>query len=147
MLNEHRPYMAKVERVLVNADLRQDFEYAGAPDRAGKIALLRRMDVFSMPATYDEPKGLSILEAMATGVPVVLPRRGAFPEIVDRTGGGVLVPADDPEALADGLHSVLADRSRAAALGAAGAAGVRREYSVDRMAAAAEAVYQDLARC
>ena len=147
MLNEHRPYMAEVERVLVEADLRQDFEYAGAPDRAGKMALLRRMDVFSMPATYDEPKGLSILEAMATGVPVVLPRRGAFPEIVERTGGGLIVQADDPEALASGLLSLLADRPRASALGAAGAAGVRREYGVDRMAAAAEAVYREVARC
>lgn len=147
MLNEHRPYMTEVERVLVDAGLRQDFEYAGAPDRAGKMALLARMDVFSMPATYDEPKGLSILEAMASGVPVVLPRRGAFPEIVERTGGGLIVPAGDPEALADGLLSLLTDRSRAAALGEAAAAGVRREYSVDSMAAAAEAVYREVARC
>lgn len=147
MLHEHRSYMAEVERLLVDAGLRQDFEYAGAPDRAGKMALLGRMDVFSMPATYEEPKGLSILEAMATGVPVVLPRRGAFPEIVERTGGGLIVPADDPEALADGLRSLLVDRPRAAALGAAAAAGVRREYSVDKMAAAAEAVYREIAQC
>ena len=46
-----------------------------------------------MPATYAEPKGLSLLEAMANGVPVVQPRRGAFPEIVERTGGGLLVAA------------------------------------------------------
>ena len=38
----------------------------------------------SVPATYDEPKGIFLLEAMAIGVPVVQPRRGAFPEIVER---------------------------------------------------------------
>ena len=45
----------------------------------------------SVPATYDEPKGVSLLEAMACGVPVVQPRRGAFTEIVEKTGGGLLV--------------------------------------------------------
>jgi len=102
------------------------------------------MDVFSMPAIYAEPKGLSLLEAMANGVPIVQPRRGAFTEIVERTGGGVLVPPDDPAALADALHALLLDRDRAAALGRAGAAGVRQHYSAEHMAAAAEQVYEEM---
>ncbi len=44
-----------------------------------------------------------LLEAMACGVPVVQPRRGAFTEIVERTGGGLLVQPDDAESLADGI--------------------------------------------
>src|SRR5690606_25143597 len=111
----------------------------------GKIALLREMDVFSMPATYDEPKGMSVLEALANGVPVVQPGRGAFTEIVERTGGGVLVPPDDAEALADGLYALLTDRDRAEALGSAGAAGVRQHYDVARMAEGAETIYRELA--
>ena len=54
--------------------------------------------MLSVPATYDEPKGFSLLEAMASGVPVVQPRRGAFTEIVERPGGGLLVEPDEPEA-------------------------------------------------
>jgi glycosyltransferase involved in cell wall biosynthesis len=84
---------------------------------------------------------------MASGLPVVQPRRGAFPEIVTRTGGGILVQPDDPDALADGLQDLLADRSRAAALGAAGAAGVARHYGIDQMVAAAERVYAELGAC
>ena len=102
------------------------------------------MDVFSVPAIYAEPKGLSLLEAMANGVPIVQPRRGAFTEIVERTGGGLLVPADDPDALADALLALLTDRERAAALGRAGAEGVRRHSSVNHMAEAAERVYGEL---
>jgi glycosyltransferase involved in cell wall biosynthesis len=144
MLNEHRPYLDAVVASLQGAGLAGDFRYAGAPDRAGKIALLREMDVMSMPATYDEPKGFTLLEAMANGVPVVQPNRGAFTEIVERTGGGLLVAKDDPDALADGLFALLTDRSRAAALGRAGAEGVRRHYTVDHMAAAAEDAYAQL---
>jgi glycosyltransferase involved in cell wall biosynthesis len=146
LLEEHRGYFADITRRMGQWGLGAEFRYAGSPDRPGKIALFREMDVFSMPATYDEPKGLSVLEAMANGVPVVQPRRGAFPEIIERTGGAVLVPPDDPERLAEALHALLTDRDRAAALGAAGAAGVRRHYDVAHMADRAEAVYGELGR-
>jgi glycosyltransferase involved in cell wall biosynthesis len=145
MLDEHRPYLAGIEQRLRDCGLAGEFRYAGAPDRAGKIALLHDMDVFSMPATYDEPKGFTLLEAMANGVPIVQPRRGAFAEIVQQTGGGVLVTPDDPDALADGLLALLTDRERAAALGRAGAENVARCYSLDRMAEAAEAAYLEFA--
>ena len=110
LLNEHRDYLSSIEQRLRDWGLASEFTYAGAPDREGKIARLREMDVFSMPAIYAEPKGLSLLEAMANGVPIVQPRRGAFTEIIERTGGGVLVPPDDPVALADALHALLLDR-------------------------------------
>jgi glycosyltransferase involved in cell wall biosynthesis len=81
---------------------------------------------------------------MANGVPVVQPSHGAFVEIVNRTGGGVLVPPEDPQALADAIYDLLVDRAKAQALGTAGAAGVREHYSIDHMAAAAERAYQAL---
>jgi glycosyltransferase involved in cell wall biosynthesis len=145
LLDEHREYLKSIESAFREWGLADHFRYAGAPDRAGKIALLRQMDVMSMPSTYAEPKGLSLLEAMANGVPIVQPKRGAFPEILARTGGGVLVPADDPDALADAILQLLTDRNRAAALSQAGAEGVRQHYSVAQMAAAAERVYGELA--
>jgi glycosyltransferase involved in cell wall biosynthesis len=144
LLNEHREYLSSIEQRLRDWGRSAEFTYAGAPDRAGKIALLREMDVFSVPAVYDEPKGLSLLEAMANGIPIVQPRRGAFTEIVERTGGGVLVHPDDPQALADALLALLLDRERAAALGRTGAAGVREHYSADHMAQAAEKVYEEM---
>ena len=95
-------------RSLERAGLAGEFTYRGAVDRDGKLAFLRTLDVLSVPATYDEPKGVFLLEAMASGVPVVQPRRGAFTEIVEKTGGGLLVAPDDPEALADGLYAAVA---------------------------------------
>ena len=99
------PYLDDVEAIArarrASAD---EFTYRGAVDRDGKLAFLRSLDVLSVPATYDEPKGMFLLEAMASGVPVVQPRRGAFTEVVEKTGGGLLVAPDDAEALAEGLQ-------------------------------------------
>jgi glycosyltransferase involved in cell wall biosynthesis len=83
-----------------------------------------------VPATYDEPKGMFLLEAMASGVPVLQPRRGAFVEVVEKTGGGVLVEPDDPEALAEGLYQLWSDRAKAADLGARAFTGVRAHYTI-----------------
>ena len=144
LLEEHRDYLKTIQTRMAEWGLADRFQYAGAPDRAGKLALLREMDVMSVPVTYDEPKGLTLLEAMASGRPVVVPDRGSFTEIVTRTGGGVLVPPDNPDALADALLALLTDRARAAALGQAGIEGVRRFHGVDVMATEAERVFREL---
>ena len=141
---EHHGYLDDVKAKMAGWGLANQFEYRGELDRPGKLAFLHGLDVLSVPATYAEPKGLFLLEAMAAGVPVVQPRRGAFPEILERTGGGLLVEPDQAEALADGLLTLWRDPARARALGEAGAAGVRAHYSVGRMAEEAEALYSSL---
>ncbi len=83
---------------------------------------------------------------MASGVPVVHPDRAAFSEIVRRTGGGLLVAKDNPDALADGLFTVLTDRQQAVELSRAAAEGVRNHYTVEAMAVAAEHVYREMRR-
>jgi glycosyltransferase involved in cell wall biosynthesis len=137
-------YLDDVKRTLERAGVVHEFTYHGAVDRARKLAFLQSLDVLSVPATYDEPKGVFLLEAMAAGVPVVQPRRGAFTEIVERTGGGLLVAPDDPAALAEGLHALWKDRALAARLGGQGFAGVREHYSVQRSADRLMAVYETM---
>jgi len=127
-----QPYLDGVRRTLEAAGLGHEFTYRGQVDRDGKLAFLGSLDVLSVPATYNEPKGLFLLEGMARGVPVVQPRRGAFTEIVEKTGGGLLVAPDSPAALADGLYTLWKDRELRERLGRAGHAGVREHYGIER---------------
>jgi glycosyltransferase involved in cell wall biosynthesis len=141
---EHRSYLEGVERRLGEAGLAAEFNYRGVLDRTGKIEFLRGLDVLSVPATYDEPKGIFLLEAMACGVPVVQPRRGAFTEVVEKTRGGLLVEPDDAEALAAGLQRIKEDAALASELSANAYANVRRQYAVAQMADRAIKVYEEL---
>jgi glycosyltransferase involved in cell wall biosynthesis len=117
-------------------------DWVGEVDRAEKTAFLRSLHLFSVPTTYHEPKGLSILEAMAEGVPVVQPRHGAFPEILERTGGGVLVEPDSPLRLADELQRLMNAPEERAQLGIQAASGVRRHFTTGTMAADTLRVYE-----
>jgi glycosyltransferase involved in cell wall biosynthesis len=140
---EHKPYLEGIERQMGDWGLAAEFHYRGVLDRREKIEFLQGLDVLSVPAIYDEPKGLFLFEAMACGVPVVQPRRGAFTEVLDRTGGGILVEPDDPDSLAEGLLRVAGDSDLARELGDHGYQGVREYYSVAKMADRAVEVYKE----
>jgi glycosyltransferase involved in cell wall biosynthesis len=142
---EHRSYLRAIERRMKEAGLAHEFHYRGELDRAAKIEFLRSLDVLSVPSTCDEPKGISLLEAMASGVPVVQPRRGAFPEILERTGGGVLVEPGSAAGLADGIYRLWKDPALIAELGRRGAQGVRANFTASQMAARALVAYQTIA--
>ena len=143
---DQRAYLESAREVLVKAGLQDEMTYRGEIDRAGKRTFLQGLDVLSVPATYDEPKGMFLLEAMASGVPVVQPRRGAFIEVVERTGGGILVDPDNPDALADGLHTLWADAALRERLGRTAFEGVRSHYTIAHSADRLLAAYESLAR-
>jgi glycosyltransferase involved in cell wall biosynthesis len=99
-----------------------------------KMRFLGELSVFSVPATYGEAFGLYVVEALASGVPVVQPDHGAFPELVTVTGGGLLCRPDDAASLADQLEVVLKDESLRDQLVNRGRAAARNEFTAARMA-------------
>ena len=128
------PFVNALRARLQGAGLSSDVEFHPNLERQAKLAFLRSLTVFSVPASYGEAFGLYLIEAMAAGVPVVQPRHAAFPEIVETTGGGVLCEPGDPAALAAAIEELLLDPAKARALGEAGRKTVAQEYSIGRMA-------------
>jgi glycosyltransferase involved in cell wall biosynthesis len=144
LLHDHKTYLESASRSLEHAGLAAEFTYRGTLDRDEKIAFLRHLDVLCVPATHDEPKGLFVIEAMAAGTPVVQPRRGAFTEMIEKTGGGLLVEPDNAEALAEGLFTLWQDRALRETLGQRAAQGVRDHYTIAHSADRLLAVYGDM---
>lgn len=119
-------------------------EYVGAPDGPEKVRFLRSCSIFAVPSRLPERRAMAWLEAMAAGLPVVAPDRGVFPEIVSLTGGGVVVPTDTPEALADATSKLQDDPDQADRLGRSARAGVVEHFSGDRMVTDTLAAYEKL---
>lgn len=140
----NRSYLREAEQTMRNSGLAEEFRYHGEVDRSAKIRFLQSLDVLSVPSTFDEPKGLFVFEAMANGVPVVQPGRGAYPEIIERTGGGLLVEPDSASALAEALRTLWLDGGLRQRLGNQGCEAVREHHSIGRMAEATAAVYREL---
>ncbi len=103
----------------------------------------RALDLFVAPQRW-EGFGLTPLEAMASGVPVVASDVGAFPELIDRAEIGTVVPAGSAEALAEACRPFMDEEARRAAAGAAALDHVRTRFSIEREAEALDRIYARL---
>lgn len=107
----HRPYLDELTGKLRSANLSGRFFYHGSPSLEEKVSLLGSFDLLSVPAPYEDPKGLFVLEALAAGVPVLQPAHGAFVELIEATGGGECFPPHEAGQLAE--HIVALSRNAA----------------------------------
>lgn len=109
----------------------------------GLAGLLRSADIFCCPSIWNDPFPLAPLEAMATGLPVVATNRGGLPEALAH-GGGVLVPANDVERLADALQRLVEDEGYRRELGATAYASFRDHFMWSNVRDQYERVVQGL---
>jgi glycosyltransferase involved in cell wall biosynthesis len=123
--------------------LGQQFEYIGSPtDHATKVKFFKSLDIFSVPTEYQEPKGISVLEAMANGVPVVQPAHGSFVEMIEHTKGGLLFEPGNIDDLVMKLEELIDDADLRFRLGRQGHAAVRESHSLEAMTRHSLAVFE-----
>ena len=118
---------------------------AGMLAKREVIQLLTHATVFACPSLY-EPLGIVNLEAMACGTAVVASRVGGIPEVIADGETGLLVPPDDPAALADALNTLLRDPDLAADMGRRGRKRAVAEFGWPAIAAQTAALYAEFAR-
>lgn len=131
----YKTYIDGIHKKIKDNGLEDRVNLLGTLERADKLNFFKQIDVFSVPAPYREPKGISILEALAAGVPVVQPNHGAYPEWVNATQGGLLHRPHDSIDLAEKLATLLRDAELRKRLGQQGRAGVFEKFSSEKMAA------------
>ena len=131
---QNRPYYHQQVEKLKTAGLLDDFEHVDSPDHASKVQFFQSIDVLCVPTNYHEPKGLYILEAWANRVPVVQPRHGSFPELIETTGGGLLFEPGNLADCVDKLLQLLTNPSMWSELAANGHLGTHQHYTASVMA-------------
>ena len=123
-------YLARLRDDLSPA-ARDRVKFFGRIPNAHLAEHYRRSRVFVFPSLWHEPFGMPILEAMASGLPVVATRGGAFAETVDDGKTGLLVARGDPVALAEALERLLTDEGLARGMGEAGRKRAEDHFSWD----------------
>jgi glycosyltransferase involved in cell wall biosynthesis len=131
---EDEIYVDTLRDKLAAAGLEGRAQFLPNLTRDAKQELLRSLSVLSVPATYGEAFGMYVIEALACGVPVVQPKSGAFPELIEATGGGIVSEQDDALSLADSIDTLLSDPLRAQELGRHGRMVVLERFTADAMA-------------
>jgi glycosyltransferase involved in cell wall biosynthesis len=139
-----KKYLRQMQDAIKRAGLADKFEYVGSPDRQGKIDFLLSLDTLAMPCVYPESKGLPIIEALANGVPVVVPHEGAFPEAIAESGGGLTYLPNDLDQLTASLLRMIAEPGLADTLRKRGRESVHREHSDALMAERTIRLYESI---
>ena len=128
------PYVDSIKKKLKFANVMDDVEFL--PNLSGKSRtdFLKSLSVLSVPAEHKEAFGVYITEAMASGVPVVQPNHGAFPELLNITKGGIIYEPNEPQALANAIESLLLNPVQMRELGNQGMNAVREKFTIELMA-------------
>ncbi|MBL7494836.1 glycogen synthase [Frankia sp. CNm7] len=116
---------------------------SGMLEKTEVIQLLSHASLFACPSVY-EPLGIVNLEAMACGAAVVASRVGGIPEVVDEGVTGLLVPPDDPAALAGAMNDLLASPARARTMGERGRARAVDQFGWPAVARQTAELYESL---
>jgi len=131
---ENQSFLEEQKRKITAAGLDQFVVFRPNLNRQEKIDFLTKLSLFCVPAREPEAFGLYVIEAMAAGVSVVLPDHGAFPEILEKTGGGITYSTTEPESLLPALGEQLRDPSGCSAMGKQGRVAVHEKFSNEGLA-------------
>ena len=127
-----RPFVEAVRAKLRKYGFGDSVDFLSEFQRADRREFLRTVSVLCIPVPHGEAFGIQLIEAMASGVPVVQPRAGAYPEIVEATGGGILYDPERSDGLVEALRSILRNPDQARALGQHGRAVVLERFDISR---------------
>jgi glycosyltransferase involved in cell wall biosynthesis len=138
-----KPFWRQVQQGIKAAGVAARVKYLGEITLEEKIAFLHTLSAFALPSRFAEARGLSVMEALAAGVPVVVPTSGVFPEMLELTGGGLLVEPENAVALAEAIARLMDEPEEANQMGTAGAEGIARHYGVEEIVGQTVGVYEE----
>ncbi len=137
-------FVNELKKELNSASLLSDVSFHPNLSRAEKQEFLSRLHVFSVPANYSEAFGLYLLEAMASGVPVVQPEVCGFPEIVSPEQVGWTYSPNSPDALAEALQMALDQPDERIKRGRNGIKAIAHTYHIDAVSTQYLNLFQSL---
>jgi glycosyltransferase involved in cell wall biosynthesis len=137
-------YIKSVRKKLSKEQVYDEVEFHEAFEGPGRKEFFKKVSVISVPVRNGEAFGMYLLESMASGVPVVQPALGAFPEIITLSGGGIVYQQNTPEELSESLAGLLSDPDRLNELSANARKGVESKFDIHDHAKAMIGIYSEI---
>jgi glycosyltransferase involved in cell wall biosynthesis len=106
--------------------------------------IFNQVTVLSVPVRQGEAFGIYLTEAMAAGIPVVQPPLGAFPEIIEKSGGGIIYPENTPESLASILNELLGNPQKLQKLSSQARSSIEGSFNINHLAAEMNNIYSEV---
>ena len=128
---DDRKFIKAQKKRIHQSGLSDVVKYYGDFEEEGLKEFFEEVSVVSVPVRKGEAFGIYLLESMSSGIPVVQPALGAFPEIVKRSGGGITYAPNSPVALADALKDMLSDPVKLDEMAQQARRGVEQHFHVD----------------
>ncbi|MBN1904777.1 MAG: glycosyltransferase family 4 protein [Deltaproteobacteria bacterium] len=132
MSQADEPFIRDLQRKLKRAGLTGDVVFIPEFLGEGRRQWLTGLSVMCVPEREEAAYGLFALEAQASGVPVIVPKIGIFPEMLQLTGGGLLVDSNAPEKFAAALAPLLINPDNAFSLGQKGRKGIEAHFDIQK---------------
>ncbi len=123
-------YIKEIKKRLKKNNLDSQVDFHKKFEDQGRDEFFKKVSLLSVPVRNGEAFGMYLLEAMASGVPVVQPALGAFPEIVETSEGGVIYEENTPKALAETLEDLFTKPERIQSLSEKAVSGVRKHFDI-----------------
>jgi glycosyltransferase involved in cell wall biosynthesis len=137
-------YIREQKHKIKENNLEDSFEIMPEFEGAARHDFFKKVSLISVPVRIGEAFGMYLLESMASGVPVVQPALGAFPEIIELSGGGVTYMPNSPEKLSETMAELLANRENLEKLSVAGYEGTKKKFNIHNHAAEIIGLYESL---
>ncbi len=138
-------FIKSMKKKITKAGLQDSVEfYVDFED--GRHEFFQKISILSVPVLEGEAFGLYLLESMASGVPVVQPALGAFPEIIQKSVGGVVYDTNSPEMLAKAWADLLADKEKLKNLSIAARDGVETHFNIHKKSRELVKIYSSIVK-
>ena len=141
---DDKAFIKKMMHKFKKNNVREDVTLFENFDFEERIKFLKSLSVLSVPVPGGEAFGAYMIESLASGVPIVQPNAGGYPEFVANTGGGVIYEPNDPEHLAKALADLFSDKDKLQTLGRNGRNKVNSQYTMTAMAAKVLDIYKNI---
>ena len=144
LTGDDKKFLKQQKQKIKQANLWNDFEIIEEFEGAARHNFFKKVSMISVPVRVGEAFGMYLLEAMASGVAVVQPSLGAFPEIIEVSGGGINYSPNTPQNLSNAWESLLNDPEKLKKLSKTGYERTKEKFNIHKHASEIIGLYESL---